>query len=575
MGQPVNLLEDTSSNQTQPVNLLADTNTPTTTESSNNTVKLFPDITDAMIIQHPILSAIGQTAQTAGVPAYHLLNQLLNNAPRSMLNRAGIEPPSSDNPIVNDVAKVGGVLGMIESPINKAIMGASNLTGLQKSMAIGASYSPTNVQQGDLMDQTISDLKQRLNQSVLGGFLSKVPDVVNAGKSMVDKMNSSYISNNIVPKVEKMYNDAVSQWTPGIQKLVSDVKGNLKVPDSVINYINDSKNNNIISRGPQQIEQTAAALNNSPSSVHNMLTSGMNGKLTEAQQAYENTIGKADVFIPMTKTWKATNSYLVNKGIIDNLGNETNAAKQILKIDPEASHVYGTYQLMKTANGVGSTIAQRSNVAPISPQMWMQSRDYLNSGQAPKVLLDAMHQDAQKVGINVQPARELYSQYMQMKDRLGSLLSPSGENTIGNIFNQPSDVHETLDAASKYLGTNITRYAKDVSTANILSKVRQAPFQQTLLGDSTIGKALEDVSHISKSGQAKVVQSRLEDILGKSSDLNKVFNDLRFKRYQGVVATGAGGVLAATAYGVLHGLSDKAKNAIIPEDNLNTQYNGN
>lgn len=111
------------------------------------------EITPEMREQHPVLSAVAQRGQDIATVGAHFGNQFLLNAPRALLNKAGIDFPENESTFGNVSAKGAGVAGAVLNPLSsiKAIsalkagtkLAPKILQGARAGALQGAAYTPT------------------------------------------------------------------------------------------------------------------------------------------------------------------------------------------------------------------------------------------------------------------------------------------------------------------------------------------------------------------------------------------------------------------------------------------------
>ena len=156
------------------------------------------EITPEMTSEHPILSSVAKTGQDVATIPAHFFNQRLFNYPRSLLNKAGISYPETDNPVANVAAKTSGVVGGVGSPIGKAIglfkigktmgvgIGKKMLEGAAKGAVAGAAYSPDD----------ITDVKARAGQAAGGAAFGALAEPVIQGTKFGVRTTRKFITNS-------------------------------------------------------------------------------------------------------------------------------------------------------------------------------------------------------------------------------------------------------------------------------------------------------------------------------------------------------------------------------------------
>lgn len=131
------------------------------------------DVTPQMQLDHPVLSGIAQAGQDMATIPGNFLNQILFNAPRALLNKAGYDYPKADSPEVQNVANVAGAAGALSNPLKLA-------NPLAAGAAYGALYSTKDnigLDQKSLLNRAIGS-----GEGAAGGaLLSGIGKAFNAG----------------------------------------------------------------------------------------------------------------------------------------------------------------------------------------------------------------------------------------------------------------------------------------------------------------------------------------------------------------------------------------------------------
>lgn len=501
---------------------------------------------------NPVAGGLNQTARDALSIPTNFFNQFALNYPRSIANTAGYQLPTESESGAGQVAnKAAGVAGALISPVFKAIGGINAFNPLTSNIARGAlaggAYAPTD---------NVFDMKQRGIQAGAGAVLSPVAAGVG---SLINKMAPSYFDANIMPRVNKMFNDSVNDWNDPIQNFANK---KLNIPQNVINHISD--------RTPAGVEASSDLAGNTHDSVYQAIQEGFQQKNQEIGKAYEDAFDSVPegTQIPIKNTRKAVSDLLQQHGLIDKLGNPTNIA---VNEQPNTvlGNLYKGYKALVPEVGANSTQLQRANPSPINEDMWSDLRNKLTdirnldsrySGKVTKIL-DSLHEDAESAGIPVNQARDMAREYYQNLDLQGKF----NQNKLGNIFKSSGQDERDLQQVGKYLGQDLVTPSKDIAANQALQKIKgfgqSAPMKPSLLE-----QRLDPLQHITQIGKVKPTKSEFEELLGKSPELNNVFNDLRFKRYSGAAITGTLGLGGLAAHAAIDNAHKNTKKIIGIED---------
>lgn len=477
-----------------------------------------------------------------------------------------------------------------------AVAGASFMGG----QAIAEGQSPAGVVGNAAIGAVIPPFIGAVAPAV-----SKLPDILNSMKTLPQKLSGNYVNETLIPKVNKMYEDVVSKFTPSIQNFANKA---LKIPQEIVDHIQQ--------RSPKMIQASSNGLKDSHDTLFQMAENGMGNKKIEVTKSYDNSLSglKDEDSIDSPDTFKTMGAILKKYKYINNNGEEN---KMALSVDrnPILGKINDIYQSMKPKNvladrlesgqlnltkdqliskirdsgeyrpdslnniakklGVtendvitNNSISKKAiidslnsiqrerlgslNYIPLNKSQWglfrdelssMRSRAFATSPALSKdvtTALDALHNDAESAGLSgIKEARKLAEEYFKHE----KIAAPFGEKKLTNVFKMTGEEQRNLDKLEKYIGVNLTTPAKDIVANESLNKIKSLPTQIEDSANpftSPRQTSLEDISHFLKAGKAKQVQRNFENILGKSKELDSVFNDLRFKRWQGVGITSAG-----------------------------------
>lgn len=349
--------------------------------------------------------------------------------------------------------------------------------------------------------------------------------IANAAKPVTDTLLGLDIQSKYVPQAEKLYQEAVTKFTPQIQDLAAN---KLHIPSDVIDHI--------ATRTPTQVTASSQAMNNNPGAIAQLLQNGLAQKESEFGKAYDaawNSVPK-NTYIALPKTFDATKGFLQNNKIIDNVGNLTDYGKQAIGDDSSLNKVYGNYLLMKSDSGAATTAAQRANIAPVNQAQWTVMRNNFSKArnstnyQSPITsILDALHSDAVDAGIPIQGARDLARANFQMQDVAKPFLTDTAENKLANVFNLTDKQINNLQSIEQYTGQNLIQRAKDIAANNQLQKImivgKSSVGQPSLINSLIEKRAAINPLEIAKSYRA---DRDLHDLIGNGNQLNSLLSSI-------------------------------------------------
>lgn len=387
-------------------------------------------------------------------------------------------------------------------------------------------------------------------------FAQFSPDqyILGKGNGLIEKLRSNYVTDNLLPKVNQLFEDSVNKWTDSIQ---SYAKNKLKIDPDIISHISD--------RGTKMVQASANALNNTADTIYQTFKNGLSGKAEEYKASYNSSIDAVpnDHFIALPKTEVAMKGFLKDHNLIDEVGNLTGLAEDP-SLSPALKQMVTAYKGMNIPSGVEAS----GSGTPVTPTMWKFMRDNMSdarrsdgqrySSRISKVY-DALHTDASDAGIPVDKAKALAAKYFDMENKADSFTTNTGENKFNNIFKLTQEQLNHLNEVDKYLGTNSVQQAKDLVANQALGKLQAVP-EDVPFKPSLFGSNLEKASTLKGTGEVGKIKGDFEGLLGKSETLNQVFKGLKFKRNQEFIkdALGVTSIGAAALGGVSH-LVDRLK----------------
>lgn len=131
------------------------------------------EVTPAMKVEHPVLSAIASAGQDLATAPANFANQFLLNAPRAVLNKAGYAFPTSEDKRIQNVSSGLGVIGALSNPIT-----------IKNPILAGAIYGGAYSNKDNLgLDQKaiMNRIQGAAGGALTGGILSSLGKAFSSG----------------------------------------------------------------------------------------------------------------------------------------------------------------------------------------------------------------------------------------------------------------------------------------------------------------------------------------------------------------------------------------------------------
>jgi hypothetical protein len=336
----------------------------------------------------------------------------------------------------------------------------------------------------------------------LGGKVVKavgkfIPETIKRGAA-------DYLTNNVAPKVHQIFQDAVSKFTPEIEKFARDKK----VPESAIQTI--KKN------GTQSIEQMKNAQGEySTDAISQRVNQGLAAKDKEVSDAYKAATDSAKqnkIVIPLNRTKRTMAAILRNHGYIDARGNETAMAQNDLVQNSPLKTLLGYYKGLNPKTDEGLSM--------VNTYQWNTLRNNLSNLRRQdksigvKSVLDALHNDAERSGLKgIKEARALAASNFEAEDKFtnaqGSAKALLKENGLGKYHTMTGEQKRGIKELADYIGDkNLVRDVEKTSAGQYLDKIKEG---KDLNGfQSLLNQAIDKKWTYSK-------QKELENIIGKDN----------------------------------------------------------
>lgn len=391
-----------------------------------------------------------------------------------------------------------------------AVKGAYNMTWpVSALMNKGGSTPEPTTGGGRLLADAGSIANPALQEGVrLGGKAIKsvgkfIPETIKRGAA-------DYLTNNVAPKVHQLFQDAVSKFTPEIEKFAREKN----VPESAISTI--KKN------GTQAIEQMKNPQGEySTDAISQRISQGLAQKDKEVSDAYKAATGSAKqnkAVIPLNRTKRTMAAILRNHGYIDKSGNETAMASNDLVQNSPLKTLLGYYK--------GLNPKTEEGVTGVNTYQWNDLRNNLSKlrRQDPsiemKAVLDSVHSDAERAGLKgIKEARALAARNFEAEDKFsksgGGVKAMLEEKGLGRYHAMSGEQKRGLQELANHIGDkNLVNDVEKTSAGQYLDKIHEGKDLksfQTLLNDAvdskwTVSKKKELEQLVGKDNADKIIK---------------------------------------------------------------------
>jgi len=365
----------------------------------------------------------------------------------------------------------------------------------------------------------------------------------------VSKFKIDFVNENLFPRVAKIFNESVEKITPAIQRFIRKDTRNPKI-----------LTDHLSSRGAVKVRETRAAFEDSLDNVAQGIKKGFDQKDELINQSYTkalNSIADNDL-IPIDDAFKEVTKVLERNGIIDKIGNVTSFAKSPT-IDPKLRALSDLYDFLVPIKGAGTTRAQRVNIGGINKAKWQQLRTALSKtsvrtgkSQLTKDVVkisDKLHDQAEQAGVSgISQARKLQAEFFQKSELLSKI---DDEKKLTGFF-KSTESRRNLTEVDQYLKSDFSNATKDIISGRELQKViDDAGRLSADTRESILKTRLK--SAVNPRETESIKRSFFEDLLGKSNELDDIFNDLKGFRRNQIIKTGlkrAGAAALVTGGGI-------------------------
>ena len=346
-----------------------------------------------------------------------------------------------------------------------------------------------------------------------------IPETIKRGAA-------DYLTNTVAPAAHKIFQDAVSKFTPEIINFARK----LKVPESAISTMKKF--------GTQAVEQSKG----SGDAIAQRITKGLEEKDKEVEDAYKaatSTAEKNKYVIPLNGTKRAMGSLLRRAGYIDANGKETEMAINDISENSPLRKILGYYK------SIGAN--QEGKVTGVNTLQWSIFRNNLSklrnsdkslSGSI-KGILDSLHSDGEKAGLTgISKARQLAAKNFAAEDKFtsanGAVKSLMQEKGVGKYHTMSGEQKRSVQELANHIGDKgLVEDIEKHSASQYLDKITEGKSKegfQELLNKASDRKWTEDS------------RQKLSELIGKQN-ADKIINEVianRRIRIAGKLGAGAG-----------------------------------
>ncbi len=390
---------------------------------------------------------------------------------------------------------------------------------------------------GDMATTPINYVGGKLIEPVAKGIGSGV-NAIGKGISNISKSAPNYVTDVVAPKAYQIYQDAVSKFTPEIQKFADK----LNIPKSAIDTI--KKN------GVQDVMNTRQQLGDSTDSIVQRLNSGIENFRNNADKVYQTAMDNAPEgkSINIKPSINAAGNKLRNLGLITKNGNLTELGNSEIARDSVYGKLLDFYKSADSISGIegikakagikgidsisgkggadltvnqGSKLIQSRFNTNVNKDQYQFFRDKLNSlykGKPSDVdvsdVVNQFYKDGENSGIKgLQNARILQKKAFDIEDNYSNLVK---ERSFDKFHTLPQEQIRNMQSLERKVGVPFMDDLEKVSAGKYLDK----------LNEYNPDKFVTDLNAAKDKGMINHIQSKYEDLLGKQNAKN-VFDEVR------------------------------------------------
>lgn len=516
---------------------------------------LFPGVSDVLTkglreggrsVQTEVLSPIASGLSTAAF-----------GVPRALSRKFGAEEAIFPEPRTLQGKALKGaadIRGLFAGGAAKTARGAAELAG-----RAGAKIAPKLARRfgGDFAGQSAqaavggatfgatqlepdATLKGQAEQAfTFGAFGGVIPSVLKAGKATAklgEKFKSDFIQQNVVPRVERLFQGAFEKFPESLQRFAVNVQ---KAPANIVEHISK--------RTPSGIKNSIEKIKDSTDKIFLHMRGLFQGKGQDVTEAYRIALEgiPENGLIQTTESSLQLGRMLRKRDLVNKFGKPTKRALDPLT-DPVLKTLVREFQTLAPEGGAETGGLLIINNKPVNKFVWEEIKDSLSqiNARAGKLspditkILDVMHKEAEKAGaVGINQARVLAKNLFSHQSLADKFI---GEKKLNNVFKFTGEESREFKRLEQYLNANFSTRAKDVISNTALQNIEKEGLSKGF------GETSKLISGIEKSADLKRFQSikdELQGLLGKSSELDAIFNDVKtFQRARVAKKIGAIGL---------------------------------
>lgn len=505
--------------------------------------KLGMSLTPEQKTAHPVLAGVDQTARDVTTLGYKAADALSLGNISSQLKKHDIEPPNFEDTApenksgLNLAGDAIGLRGLLTHPLVRAGGAAVEAGKVGTAAAIGGATGALAAPENDTLGNRAI---QAGVGAVGGGGMAKTPQIIQSVGSAINnvkKSAESYVTDVVVPKAHKMYQDAVNNFTPEIRKFATD---KLKIPQSAVDTIRRN--------GVQSVQNIRNSYGDSTDPIFQKINQGIQDFRIKADDAYKSAMDAVpeDSLFKINGTYDNLENALQKNKLIDLVGNPT---QRLAGADPVYQKLNNIYQDMKA-----SLVTDGKATGQVPKSDFSYYRDSLNrlyrdnpADRDVMGVMNTLYDDADKAGFNgIKQARNLQKQAFEVENKYAN--SPLiKEGKLDNFHNLTDNDKRTLASLQGKIGVNFIDDLENVSAGKYLDK----------LNEFNKDRFVTDLNAASDPKMTNHIKSKYEDLLGKSN-ADSIFDDIIASRTGRKIKT-AGKVLAGAGAGSGIGILIKDK----------------
>ena len=340
------------------------------------------------------------------------------------------------------------------------------------------------------------------------------------------KIRTEFINKQVVPRMQKLYSQAVDSFSPSVRNHAIKVA---KIPKNVVEYIGN--------RGTAVIRKATDTFDDMAINIKKGFEAADDNVNAMYKDAFSNYKGVVDV----DDAFRESAKVLTRHGYIDQLGNRTSISKAAGG-DPSLKALTDIYEMLVSQRGASSTALGRSQVGGVNSYVWQDIRNALSKASMRggkdsitgeiTTISNKLHNQAEKLGIKgIKTARDASRKWWQHKaivERIAGRDAVSKETVLKSVFGEGQKVRD-LSVIDDYLGTNYSTRVRDTVAKQALDKIDEIGSTDAL-GNS---KLISFFKQAEKSSEFGTVKKKLTEIIGQSSELDDIFNEIKvFNRVQ-------------------------------------------